>query len=106
MAYSYPIWIDVTACTYESSKSYGAKNTNSQNILVGSGPKNSEKHCSIVTTKRFKEHPKYGDVIVFQTSINDKVLNISVFERTKKDTAGKLLYQKDGTKKLKGIKWN
>jgi len=104
MARTYPIWIDVTACTYGSSKSYGAQLTNAQNILVGSGPKNSELHCKIITTKRFREHPKYGEVIVFMTSINDKVLNISVFEKNKNDTAGKLLYQKDGTKRLKGLK--
>jgi hypothetical protein len=104
MARQFPIWIDVTACTYQSSKSYGAKDTNTQKILVGSGSKNSETHCTIITTKRFEEHPKYGNVVVFKTSLNDKVLAISVFERTKKDTASKLLYKKDGTKKLKGIK--
>jgi hypothetical protein len=106
MAYPYPIWIDVTACIYNSSKSYGAKNTNTQRILVGSGPKNSELHCEIITTKRFKEHPKYGSVIVFMTSINNKILNISVFENTKKNTAGKFLYKKDHTKRLKGLKLN
>lgn len=104
-ARSYPIWIDVTACTYGSSKSYGAKGTNSQKILVGSGPANSETHCSIVTTKRFREHPEHGDVVVFQTSLNDKILCISVFKRTKRDTAGELIYQIDGTKKLKGVSW-
>lgn len=60
MAYSYPIWNDVTACIYKSSKSYGAKDTSEASVKVGTSANNSKllvRHC---TTRR-----KKGDYVVF-----------------------------------------
>tara|TARA_R100001443_G_scaffold19026_1_gene30358 strand:+ start:4007 stop:4231 length:225 start_codon:yes stop_codon:yes gene_type:complete len=48
---SYPIWIDVQACIYKSSKSYGARNRNKQDIYVGTSANNSHHFAEIVTRK-------------------------------------------------------
>ena len=52
MAYSYPIWNDVKACIYKSSKSYGAKDTSEVNVRVGTSASNSEHLVSHYTTRR------------------------------------------------------
>lgn len=61
MAYSYPIWHDVTACNYKSSKSYGSRDTAETTVRVGTSASNSEllvRHC---TTRRTE-----GDYTVFR----------------------------------------
>ena len=52
----YPIWNIITACIYNSSKSYGVKNTGEVEVRVGTSSKNSHlflKHC---TTHRLHEN--------------------------------------------------
>ncbi len=49
---SYPIWNAVTACIYGSSKSWGAKQTASVDVLVGTSSRNSHKFVSHATTHR------------------------------------------------------
>lgn len=73
MAQSYPIWHDITSCIYKASKSYGAKDTSEDNILVGSSAKNSHQFAKVLTTRRFENHEGLGDVVVFRISI-DKVI--------------------------------
>jgi len=70
---SYPIWHEVQACHYKSSKSYGGKENSGETIYVGTSAKNSHEHCKILTTKRTITHPKHGGCYLFQTSINGKV---------------------------------
>lgn len=78
MSFSYPIWHEVQACHYKSKKSYGGKTDSGETIYVGTSGSNSHFHCEILTTKRIKEHPKYGECYVFATSV-DKV----ILKRTK-----------------------
>tara|TARA_R110002020_G_scaffold385470_3_gene596390 strand:- start:4316 stop:4573 length:258 start_codon:yes stop_codon:yes gene_type:complete len=66
---SWPIWIDVEACTYKSSKSYGARDTNSQTINVGSSASNSHELVKICTTRK-----EEGDEIVFRFGVDGKVI--------------------------------
>ncbi|MFA7029628.1 MAG: hypothetical protein WC179_05095 [Candidatus Cloacimonadaceae bacterium] len=67
MGSSYPIWIDVEACIYKSSKSYGAKNTNSERVLVGTSPKHSHYFYTRSTTrKEFNEYRGFKNVTVFR----------------------------------------
>lgn len=74
MAHSYAIWIDVEACTYKTSKSYGAKNTNYERVLVGTSAKHSHQLCDrTVTRKEFDEYRDFKKVIVFR-SYQDKIL--------------------------------
>jgi len=84
MSYSYPIWHDVQACHYKSSKSYGGVSDSGETIYVGTSKKNSYKHCDIMTTKRKKEHSKYGFCMVFRTSVDNIILKetwVSIKER-------------------------
>jgi hypothetical protein len=74
MAHSYPIWHEVQACHYKSSKSYGGKINNTETIYVGTSANNSHKHCSIATTRRRILDPKYGECDSFQTKVDGIVL--------------------------------
>lgn len=68
MAYSYPIWVDVESCIYKSSKSYGAKDTNHEKILVGTSSKNSHHLCTrSVTRKELAEYRGFTNVMVFRS---------------------------------------
>lgn len=70
----YPIWIDVEACIYKSSKSYGAKNTNHEKVLVGTSSKNSHQFCTrSVTRKELSDYRGFKDVLVFR-SFHDGLL--------------------------------
>lgn len=67
MAHSYPIWIDVQACIYGSSKSYGAKDTNFETINVGTSAKYSHKFYTRATNKKvLPEYRGFKDVTVFR----------------------------------------
>ena len=48
----YPIWHDITACNYGSSKSYGSLETAATEVLVGSGKNHSHKLIEHTTTRR------------------------------------------------------
>jgi hypothetical protein len=76
----YPIWIDVNACIYKSSKSYGAKDTNEQTIYVGTSRSNSHELVRIVTTKREK-----GNYIVFKFSVDDNVIKTKYMDKKTKE---------------------
>lgn len=71
---SYPIWHDVKACHYKSSKSYGGKNNSGETIYVGTSRKNSHYHCKILTTRREIDDVEFGECYVFKTSINDIII--------------------------------
>ena len=80
MSRSYPIWTEVTACNYKSSKSFGSKNTSEQKIYVGAGKNHSHLLAKIITTKRVID-----GIVYFKFSYNDNILNeIKMCEKTKK----------------------
>jgi len=87
---SYPIWHNVTACNYKSSKSWGSIDTSEESILVGSSKNNSHQLVSIVTTRRFYKCNKHGDVCVFRFSVDGKIIKSLIFEDNN-GKAGKLL---------------
>jgi len=86
MGYSKPIWIDVEACIYQSSKSFGAKDTSKQTIYVGSSAKNSHEFAEIIVTRRIDDE---GNV-VFKLSVDGKILKEAKFENNK-GRAGNLI---------------
>ena len=55
MSRAYSIWNKVTACVYQSDKSFGAKDNSNITINVGSGPKNSHEFVKIATVKDIQE---------------------------------------------------
>ena len=56
MSKMYPIWNDVQACIYKSSKSYGVRNTGEVEIRVGTSSKNSHKFLQHTTTHRLLDN--------------------------------------------------
>ena len=67
MAHSYPIWVDVQACLYKSSKSYGARDTNFESIKVGTSPRYSHDFYTRATNRKvLSEYREFTDVIVFR----------------------------------------
>tara|TARA_R100000005_G_C4992093_1_gene199337 strand:- start:515 stop:775 length:261 start_codon:yes stop_codon:yes gene_type:complete len=65
----YPIWTEVTACNYKSSKSFGSIDTSEQNIYVGTSAKNSNHLAKLVTTRRV-----IGDNTHFKISIDNIIM--------------------------------
>jgi len=89
MSRSYPIWNKVTACIYNSNKSYGAKDDSNCEILVGSSSGNSHTMAKIRTTRSVM-----GDEIHFKLSVNDMIIKTMIFEN-KNGRAGELLNEHD-----------
>jgi len=75
---SYPIWHAVEACHYKSNKSYGGKTDSGEIIYVGTSAKNSHEHCRVLTTKREITHPKWGECLIFKTSVDGVVLKETI----------------------------
>ena len=65
MSRSYPIWNDVSACIYSGSKSYGAKDTSTVTVRVGTSASNSEVLVQHVTTRR-----EEGEYTVFRFGVD------------------------------------
>ena len=97
MSYAKPIWTEVEACTYKSSKSWGAIDTCSFRQYVGSSAKNSHLQCSFITTKRFNAE---DDTWIFKTSINDVILIVTRFKNNR-GRPGDIIDQIDRTKDMK-----
>ena len=82
----YGIWNKVTACIYNSSKSYGVKDTGETTIVVGSSSKNSHDFLDTCVTKREKKY-KGKDVIVFAYSVDNVVVKQMIFSKNKQGRA-------------------
>jgi len=73
---NYPIWTKVEACIYKSDKSFGAKDTSTQTIMVGTSPKNSHEIAQICTTRR-----EVDDKVVFKFSLDGEVIKELQFDK-------------------------
>ena len=69
MGRSYPIWNNIEACIYQSSKSYGARNTSSVDVFVGTSAKNSHLFVSHSVTRR-----EVGDYTEFRFYVDGEVI--------------------------------
>ncbi len=74
---AYPIWNDVTACIYKSSKSYGVRDTGEVNVKIGTSSSNSHDFVShSVTHRKFdngdREYRFYVDGKVIKTAVLKK----------------------------------
>ena len=85
MSKSYPIWVDVDACIYKSSKSYGVKDTGVQNFKIGSSKSNSHDFVKTVITRR-----EDGDKIVFIFSVDDVIVK-KAYCKNNNGRAGELI---------------
>ena len=83
---SYPIWNNITACCYQSGKSYGVKETGENKICVGSSRSNSHDFLKTIITKRLRFYK--GELcVVFSFSVDDVIIKKMIFEN-KNDNAG------------------
>ena len=95
---NYPIWHEVSACHYDSSKSYGGQSNSADTIYVGSSKKNSHKLGRILVTKR-----EQIDQIIFKLSVDGIVLKEAVFENNN-GRAGKLISERNNLDSFKPLK--
>ena len=79
MAHSYPIWHDVSACHYKSSKSWGGKNNSIDNIYVGSSPKYSSLFVKTKTTRR-----QFDGNTEFRYFVDGKLVKRMLFKGTER----------------------
>ena len=105
---SYPIWNNVQACIYQSSKSWGAKDQSQVEVVVGTSAKNSHKFVTHKTTHRTMEDGTqefrfYVDGVVVKTGIiepkklkSDCVLSIQEAPAIEPIPAPKTLSMWDG----------
>jgi len=93
MSHSYPIWHEVTACNYNSSKSYGSKDQASTVISVGSSKSNSNRFISHETTR---EAYWSGDVrlVRFQFWVCGALIKECIFKAGRNDTPEELISEK------------
>ena len=99
---TYPIWNKVTACIYNSSKSYGVKETGETEICVGSSVKNSHTFLTTMVTQRTKE-TKYGRCKVFTYSVDCVVIKKMYFDLDKNGNAKELIKIETKLNKIKGL---
>ena len=86
---SYPIWNNITDCTYKSGKSYGVKETGENNIYVGSSSSNSYDFLKTIVTKR-NDIYKGKKCVVFAFSVDNVVIKKMIFTNNQ-GRAGKLI---------------
>jgi hypothetical protein len=80
MSRAYSIWNDVEACIYNSSKSWGAKDTCNVNVNVGSSSKYSNHFVTHTTTK--KEIKK--NLFEFRFYVNKQIIQRALFDNLTK----------------------
>ena len=73
----YPIWNQVTACIYQSNKSYGVKETGDVEIRVGTSASNSHlflRHSTthIILENRDREYRFYIDGVCVRKAVLPK----------------------------------
>lgn len=72
---AYPIWHQVTACIYNSSKSWGAKDTGEIKIKVGSSADNSHDLVRVATKRVITD-----DQVIFKFYIDGIKIREAIFE--------------------------
>jgi hypothetical protein len=86
----YPIWHEVQACHYQSSKSYGGMNNSVDKICVGNGNSNSIELATVATTRRLIEVD--GERMVsFHLKVDGQTIKEALFKRDEKDRATELV---------------
>ena len=91
----YPIWMDVSACIYQSSKSYGVKKDGVTKVLVGHSSSNSHHFAEVTVTCREAE---VGRSRTFRLYVDGKMVK----EATVKN--GEIKFNVDRVKKMKPLK--
>jgi hypothetical protein len=93
MSRSYPIWNDVTACIYQSGKSYGARDNSAVVVKVGSSQKNSHNFVSHETV-RSAYNTDAGRVVCFQFFVCGALIKEVKFKAGRNDAPGEMISEK------------
>lgn len=75
MIRQYPIWMDVIACIYAETKSYGIKDFGETKVKVGTSKKNSHDFGRIVVRRKEKDDGVHFVIEVDGIKIKEGVLN-------------------------------
>jgi len=102
MGRNHSIWNAVTACKYQSDKSFGFTDTGEINVYIGSSAKNSEHFLKTLITRRQRTY-KNIPVWIFEYSVDNVVLKISVF-KDNKGRAGEHWFTKSKLTAIKSLK--
>ena len=93
MSRSYPIWHEITACNYNSSKSYGSKDQASTVVSVGSSSSNSHRFASHETLRHVYDTDG-GRVVAFQFFACGALIKECIFKAERNDTPEELISEK------------
>ena len=72
----YPIWVDMVNNSYNSSKSYGVNDYNIQNVMVGTGSRNSFDFVKLEMSVRDNDNIKTYDLRVDNELIKQAHYNL------------------------------
>jgi hypothetical protein len=93
MSHSYPIWHDITACNYNSSKSYGSKDEATTVVSVGSSKTNSHRFVSHETIRTAFDTDN-GRVVAFQFFVCGALIKECIFKAGRNDRPEELISEK------------
>lgn len=80
MSYSYPIWVEVQACIYQSSRSYGARDINYEKVCVGTSSKYSNEFVTRAVKKK-----DLGDKLRFRAYHNGLFVSEMIIDKNTKE---------------------
>lgn len=75
----FPIWNEVEACNYLSSKSWGSKDCMTLNQKIGSSARNSHDFAEIRTTRRVITLPDGSQVMSFRLTVDGEIIKQALF---------------------------
>jgi hypothetical protein len=79
MCRSYPIWNEVEACNYQSSKSWGSKDCMTLNQKIGSSATNSHDFAEIRTTRREITLEDGTRAMSFRLTVDGEIIKQALF---------------------------
>jgi hypothetical protein len=99
----YPIWNEVTACNYASSKSWGSVKDMTLNQKIGSSSSNSYQFAEIITTKRERLDQDGNKLIIFRLSVDGVVIKEAIFTTNKHGNADTLIKTRTKLNRIKPL---
>jgi len=81
----YPIWVDMVNNSYNSSKSYGVNDYNIQNVMIGTGSRNSFDFVKLEMSVRDNDNIKTYDLRVDNELIKQAHYNLKTKEMELED---------------------
>lgn len=77
MSRSYPIWVDIDSCIYNSDKSYGIRKHGVQDIKIGTSKKNSHNFARIILTHEILNETDR----LYQLRIDNEIIKSTILSK-------------------------